>query len=530
MEQAVQLTPDRAVRADRIVATARHLFQAGDVARARTMLEDLVEGLEPGPRRGRARYALAELDWIDPALIQRLAEETLIDAGDDLALRALTLDQLGWCLAEGRGSLDRALEMADEELAIARELGDDVILAFALSAKGEFSFVAGDPAWDALSSEAVDHERRIGLFPTYTSPRLARGWQLVRVGRFDEAETILLESLEHLRARGQVTFTWQPLWYLAELEWRRGDWAQAEAYVTEGLEIALGTGVEWARMHLLSTSAVMLSLRSRLDEARSQAVQALEIADRYGQLHGQLENRATLGFVELSAGDPRAAADAMAPSLRLVAELGIRDPGAEPYWPDILLAFAAADRVDEAQALAEDLETRATELDRPWAVSIAHLGFGLVADARGDHAGAIAWYERAIAGYEDDKQYVTRAWTFLALGRARRSLKQKRAAREAFEEARRLFAHVGAPRWVERADEELARISGVATSLYELTPTERRVAELVATGRTNREVAQELFLSIKTVEANLSRIYSKLGISSRRELADALAGGGGDPA
>ena len=84
--------------------------------------------------------------------------------------------------------------------------------------------------------------------------------------------------------------------------------------------------------------------------------------------------------------------------------------------------------------------------------------------------------------------------------------------------ARTLFRELGSPGWVRQAEEELGRIGGPDTSITELTGTERKVAELVAAGRSNREVAEQLFLSVKTVEANLSRIYRKLGISSRREL------------
>ncbi|HEX2422693.1 MAG TPA: helix-turn-helix transcriptional regulator [Actinomycetota bacterium] len=82
-----------------------------------------------------------------------------------------------------------------------------------------------------------------------------------------------------------------------------------------------------------------------------------------------------------------------------------------------------------------------------------------------------------------------------------------------------VFDGLGAALWSERTRAELARIGGRAASSLTLTPTEARVAELVATGGTNREVADALFVSVHTIEANLKRIYRKLGIRSRTELA-----------
>ncbi|HEY6068343.1 MAG TPA: helix-turn-helix transcriptional regulator, partial [Gaiellaceae bacterium] len=115
-----------------------------------------------------------------------------------------------------------------------------------------------------------------------------------------------------------------------------------------------------------------------------------------------------------------------------------------------------------------------------------------------------------------------RGRTLLALGQVRRRAKQKRAAREALEAAQATFAEFGAERWAERAAAELRRIGGRTRERWELTSTERRVAELVAEGHTNKEVAAVLVISVRAVEANLTRIYAKLGVRSRTELAHVL--------
>jgi DNA-binding NarL/FixJ family response regulator len=107
----------------------------------------------------------------------------------------------------------------------------------------------------------------------------------------------------------------------------------------------------------------------------------------------------------------------------------------------------------------------------------------------------------------------------LALGSVHRRARRKRLAREALAEAEAIFDSLPAPLWAERARKEAARIGGRVSSGTELTEAERRVAELVAEGRTNAEVASELVVSRRTVEWNLTNIYRKLGVRSRTELA-----------
>ena len=95
-------------------------------------------------------------------------------------------------------------------------------------------------------------------------------------------------------------------------------------------------------------------------------------------------------------------------------------------------------------------------------------------------------------------------------------MKRKREARDSLERARSQFGALGTPLWVARADRALARIGGRSASPTELSETERRVAEVVAEGLTNKEAAERLFMSVKTVESNLRRVYRKLGVRSAR--------------
>ena len=115
------------------------------------------------------------------------------------------------------------------------------------------------------------------------------------------------------------------------------------------------------------------------------------------------------------------------------------------------------------------------------------------------------------------------ARTLLVKGEVERRAKQKRTARSTLGRALGIFEALGAPLWAQRARDDLARVGGAVLPSSELTPTEQRIAQLVAEGKTNREVAEALFISVKTVEANLSRIFHKLGVRSRTELTRRMA-------
>jgi len=150
-------------------------------------------------------------------------------------------------------------------------------------------------------------------------------------------------------------------------------------------------------------------------------------------------------------------------------------------------------------------------------------GRGLLTAARGDLSTARSALEQALVEHRHLPQPFELARTLLVKGEVERRAKQKRAARSALEQALDLFLAVGAPLWAQRARDDLARVGGAMPPSSELTPTEQRIAQLVGEGKKNREVAEALFISVKTVEANLSRIFHKLGVRSRTELTRRIA-------
>ena len=196
-------------------------------------------------------------------------------------------------------------------------------------------------------------------------------------------------------------------------------------------------------------------------------------------------------------------------------DVQLLEPGHRLELADTLEALVSVGDLEEAERKLRPWEQRARLLDRAWALAITARSRALLLAAQGDLEGAQVALRGALAEHARAEDPFQRARTLLVLGATQRRAKQRGAARATLAEALAAFERVGAPLWVEKARAELARIGGRAPSRDELTVAERRIAELVAEGHTNREVAAALFITEHTVEAALTRTYRKLGIRSR---------------
>jgi DNA-binding CsgD family transcriptional regulator len=236
-----------------------------------------------------------------------------------------------------------------------------------------------------------------------------------------------------------------------------------------------------------------------------------------------VNHRANLGIVEFREGDPRVAVEHFeaAEELRSAGEL-LLEPNMRFYYGDYVEALLELGRTDDADAIVEPWADEAERLDREWAIAHAIRCRGLVAAARGDVVDALSLLEDALARSQGAGPFAV-ARALLALGSVRRRARQKRAARQAFEEAIARFGSIGARSWAERAARELARVGGRTSVSSKLTASEIRVAALVAEGLTTKEVATRLFVSPRTVDRHLAHIYAKLGVRSRAGLTRRIA-------
>jgi DNA-binding CsgD family transcriptional regulator len=203
------------------------------------------------------------------------------------------------------------------------------------------------------------------------------------------------------------------------------------------------------------------------------------------------------------------------------AAAGWNDPTV-PAWPDALETVIALGELSSVREHLESYELHAERLGSPWARAAAMRCRALLRAAEGNLDGALSAFALALAELDAHPYPLERARTLLCLGTVRRQAGEKKAAREALGQSVAIFEELGARLWAEKARGELARISGRRGASEELTETELRVATLAAQGRSNKEIAAELFIGVSTVEMHLSRVYSKLGVR-RAGLAARLA-------
>jgi DNA-binding CsgD family transcriptional regulator len=371
----------------------------------------------------------------------------------------------------------------------------------------------------AAESEVSAHYFLRGLWgPTFMAPVL-RIWHDDVQG----ARTGLAVACEHALEIGDESSLPLLLRWRSYAEWLAGNWRESLRLAKEGSAIALQTGQPSQQAVLVATTALVLAHLGRVAEARDTAAEALHLAGESGAAFGELVAGSALGFLELSIGDPAKAYASLGPLAERAEAAGLYEPGAMRFVPDAVEAVIGLGHLDEGEHLLGRLQRQATKLARASALAASARCRGLLFAARGDLPSALETLQQAV---ENDSGAIPfeRARTLLALGQVRRRVKQKRSARETLERARACFEALGAVLWVEKARDELARISGRASPGAELTVTEQRLAELVAEGRSNNQVAAALFVSPKTVETKLSRIYAKLEVHSRTELAHLLAG------
>jgi DNA-binding NarL/FixJ family response regulator len=230
-------------------------------------------------------------------------------------------------------------------------------------------------------------------------------------------------------------------------------------------------------------------------------------------------------MVALIAHEPGQAVEHLRPIWEHTRREGIDDPGVLPVAPELVEALVAIGELDEARDVVDRLRELSEQQEHPWGLATARRCAAVVALASGgyDEAAAAALADAA-AAYEELGLRFDRARTLLALGRAQRRLKQWRGARESLEGAVAAFDELGSPGWADEARAQLARVGGRRPRQSDdgLTPSEQRVAELAADGRSNKEIARTLFVTIHTVEVHLSRTYAKLGVRSRTQLAGVL--------
>jgi DNA-binding CsgD family transcriptional regulator len=526
IELALERTParDGELRAERLLRAAGLHLDAGGAPRAGELLSRLLGSVTSDRVRAHGLRLRATIESRSLGFGTALAtsrEALAAAAGEPSLAAAIDLDAAFYLV--GIGDVGGAMRHA--EAAVGRaELpgGDQGVLADALAVAAMVTFLNGDGFAAERLERALQLEVPERRRLAFTSPRLIAGLLLMWTGRVREATETLIALRAEGRERGvesdiptsSLYLAWAYLW-LGQTD------RAAEIAAADTAAVAL-LGDPGITALALSAAALVSAQQGDVDATRAQVRTALA---RFAELQwwtATVFPRWALGFGELSAGDPAAAHAALEPLTEMLPSLGLADPIGLVFLPDEIEALVALGELERAQPLIELLRRLGVTHDRPWAIAAAARGQGILAAARGDLDAATAALQQALAAHDRVEMPFERGRTLLALGRTLRRRKQWSAAREALREALALFAQTGAALWEQAARNEVARAGERSGEPGELTATERHVAELAASGLSNQEVAERAFLTVKGVEANLTRAYRKLGIRSRGGLAGAL--------
>jgi DNA-binding NarL/FixJ family response regulator len=528
------LTPpeEHDAAARRSLAEIDYWFAAGHLERSASLLDELLSATTPGPARARLLSRQARLLHFgqDIGTSVELLRSALAEAGDDVALRGEIDEGLAWGLLLVRTDLEAAAAHARSAVELAQRRDDSASLAEGLAIAALTELVLGRE-WRPTMDRALALEPSTLQLRTLRHPTFAHGYCLSCTDELDAARDCFLELERRAVDKGDEGSVPSILNHLTLIECLADRWDRAQAYAEDGYERAVESGQRPTQASILAKSALLAARRGDEGTARDRATRALAIAGhvdfdpaRSGDVMARGGETAVwaLGFLELSLGRPEEAHRLLGPMCGALLEAGVAEPGEIRCLPDEVEALVATESLDEAQVLVELLWRWSERVERQSVRAAALRCRGLLLERRDGPEEALASLEEAAETHERVPMRFERARTLLALGSAQRRSRQRKAARETLGRALVTFEELGAERWAARAREELGRVGGRAPSPGGLTPTERRVAELVAAGKSNKEVAAELVVSVHTVESALTSIYRKLDVRSRTELARRL--------
>jgi DNA-binding CsgD family transcriptional regulator len=526
-ELARRLTPAELEesRHRRTVDASIYAWEAGEAERARELLSEARSRAPRGPRRAEVLHWLGSLEEYegDRRRAAELYREARSNAGGDVRLRSRSEEGLASALLLLRRDLPAAAGHARAAVGFAEQAGDPEMVVAALSQLVLVDALTGGSEWRGAAARGQELERQTGPVQTAVSATFALAVALTWVDEFAQACELFSSLREQSEERAEESAL---PWTLAQLSWAEflaGRWDEAEMRAREGIEMAVQADQEPQRLVALGVRGLVRAARGDVDGARADAETALARAPEHGVMFATIIGACALGLLELSLERFDSAHRVLGPIAADLEAGGVREPGSVRFIPDLIESLIALGRLEDAEGLLGTLERQARKVDRASALAAADRCRGLVAAARGDLDSAVVALQNALAQHKRVPMPFEEARTLLALGATRRRVRMKRPARETLEQALAIFEQLGARLWAERARAELARIGGRPPATGQLTETERRIAELAAEGRSNKEIAAALYVTPKTVGTQLSRIYRKVGVRSRTELARRLS-------
>jgi DNA-binding CsgD family transcriptional regulator len=526
-ERAARLTAGADLRARRLREAADDARLAGRAERALELLEQALDcGPEPvlAARLHHLRGAVLMWHGGPKEARELLVEHAAGVAGLDPARAARMLTDSAWAsflaadITSGLSTAERACELAERTGGVAEVLAGAVLgLAFLLSGEAERAAPLLERYHESFAEEAT----------------LVRAYQLLRpsghvltwVEQYDAAEDVLIRMINAARPRGALGTLPFLLAGLSDVEFRTGRWVAASAHAEEAVRIAEDTHDETMLAYALACLARPQAAQGHA-ECRTHVERAITLGSRrIGAVVAYALS--ALGLLELGAGRNDDAVAVLEVLAEQVEARGLREPSVVQWAPDLVEAYVRAGRRQDAERVLGRFEEGAAKSERIWARAACARCRGLLAaDGEFDDV-----FEEAFSWHAQTPTPFELARTQLCLGERLRRVRRRADARSPLRAALETFERIGAQPWAERARAELEATGETvqrrdAYAAQQLTPQELQVALAVGRGATNKEAGAALFLSPKTIESHLGRIYRKLGLRSRTDLVRLLASQG----
>ncbi|MEP7021636.1 MAG: LuxR C-terminal-related transcriptional regulator [Pseudonocardiales bacterium] len=520
-ELALAATPENA-RDDllrRTVIAAEYLFLLGDLPRARHVLTVGLDAAAPGPHRVPGlllQATIASLEQGD-ATVVGWCERALAESGDDPLLLARCHATYAETSPSGaQADLMHAQRAVDLLQGIDSPPTD--LLSNALTNLAVHGCRLGRGLAVTTLERAVALQAGATVLPVSDRPGMALGMCLKVVDRFEDSRSWLHTMRTCALEEGDDSGLPITLGHLAMLECWAGQYARALNYALEGREHTARIGCR-APM-LASAHVLVLAHLGRLAEARDLGERDLASDEALGYHSAVALHLRSLAITESFAGNTTAAAALFLRADTIARdEVGIGEPAIMRLHPDAVAVLIAVGDIANAKRMTAELDASSASNQLPWATAMAGRCHGLLNAAAGDTSAAIDAFERALIDHKRLPMPFEEARTRQLFGSALRKAGRRSDAKRELSAALAVFNRLDAPVQAELALTEVASIGGKTSAAGELTAMEHRIATLVGAGQTSREVAGAMFISVRTVDSHLGRVYRKLGLRSRTELA-----------
>ncbi|MFC4498054.1 MULTISPECIES: ATP-binding protein [Streptomyces] len=520
---------------ERRLQAAEDAITAGEVDLARDIAREVLTRATVPAERIRAWEVVIEAAGQALGDVDAVFPQALADAGDDPRLLALVHYRLGWRKLIVEGDFAETRREAAHAAELAARGGDRRTELMARSFQAHTETLMGHPDAPATIKRAMREPQDPYVACHHNGVGAARFRWLLMSDQLPEARSTITALLREVRRRGMVESEVHFQRFLAETELRSGHCGRALDLARESLRLARDSGIG------LGASAMLASLAEAsggdVDRALALAGEAARRAEEDGDQMYLSRALAATGHAQLVSGDPAGAVAALRRVRELEQGLGITDPARGRWQGDLAEALVRVGEPGEAQDVIDVTREHALRLGRESVLAVLDRSEALVRAADGD-------LEAALARLTSVQDRLAKLGYGLEEARAAFALARLRTGRPgptSYDEAARLFRRCRALPWLRQVEAAASAAAAAGTAgpaaaaagsvaapaqdaLEGLASMERQVAALVMEGATNREIAARLFISVKTVEATLTRVYRKLGIRSRVDIVRLAAG------